>query len=184
MLNACSCCCTPTSELANLRLLRMIMVCSIHSRRSEASDSYFSIIFSVSMALSSTCNKQHNVTWITRAAFFSHLNPTSDIKESAEGPDLWRDRSLLSATGAGIPEERGLCVFSTEFLRSHSNRGAELKLTTDSRSVCQLERWGNVTKGRRVTAHFLNEGLLWAPEETEGPEGEEQLMRKEKQQWC
>lgn len=41
---------------------------------------------------------------------------------------------------------------------------------------------GNFAKGQRMTAHFLNEGLFWAPEETEDPEGEEQLMRKEKQQ--
>lgn len=54
VLKAWSCCWTPTRELANLRLFRMMMVCSIHSRRSDARDSYFSIIFSVSMALSST----------------------------------------------------------------------------------------------------------------------------------
>lgn len=54
VLKACSCCWTPTRELANFLLLRMMMVCSIHSSRSEASDSYFSIIFSVSMALSRT----------------------------------------------------------------------------------------------------------------------------------
>lgn len=54
VLNACSCCWTPTREFANFLLLRMIMVCSIHSKRSDARDSYFSIIFSVSMAWSRT----------------------------------------------------------------------------------------------------------------------------------
>lgn len=58
VLNAWSCCWTPTNELANLRLFKIMMVCSIHSRRSEASDSYFSIIFSVSIALSSTCKEE------------------------------------------------------------------------------------------------------------------------------
>lgn len=33
-----------------------------------------------------------------------------------------------------------------------------------------------------MTAHFINEELFWASEETEDPEGEEQLMGKEKQQ--
>ncbi|TNN54310.1 hypothetical protein EYF80_035460 [Liparis tanakae] len=60
VLKACSCCCTPTRELANFLLLRMMMVCSIHSSRSDARDSYLSTIFSVSMALSRTWKKRED----------------------------------------------------------------------------------------------------------------------------
>lgn len=41
---------------------------------------------------------------------------------------------------------------------------------------------GSFAEGQRMTAHFINEELFWASEETEDPEGEEQLMGKEKQQ--
>lgn len=49
-------------------------------------------------------------------------------------------------------------------------------------SLPAVKTGGNFAKGHRMTAHFLNEGLFWALEETEDPEHEEQLMRKEKQQ--
>lgn len=46
------------------------------------------------------------------------------------------------------------------------------------------EDGGSFAKGQRTTACFFNERLFWASEETEDPEGEEQLMGKAKQQWC
>ena len=50
VLKAWSCCCTPVRELASFLLFSTMMVCSIHVSRSDASVSYLSIIFSVSMA--------------------------------------------------------------------------------------------------------------------------------------
>lgn len=44
------------------------------------------------------------------------------------------------------------------------------------------EDGGSFAKGQRTTACFFNERLFWASEETEDPEGEEQLMGKAKQQ--
>lgn len=92
---------------------------------------------------------------------------------------------LLSATGAGIPEEWGLCIFQQwipMILGQQRGRGETYKRIHVQSSSCK--DGGNFAKGRRMTVHFLNEGLFWAPEETEDPVGEEQLTRKEKQQWC
>lgn len=67
----------------------MIMVCSIHSRRSEARDSYFSIIFSVSMALSRTYTN-------TKPTLISRIN----ISEVRNAEELLSD--LSRRTSAGI----------------------------------------------------------------------------------